>query len=581
MMSACFLLPTLLLAGPWFLGADPPPPPPRSGGERAEIARLISELDADSYLVRREALARLEQIAEQPEASRPLREEIRRRLGSPDTSFEQRHQLSRIESRLPGETPAAAPEPPRPGEIGRLVRQLEADSYATRVGASQRLRAILQHSTAADAVLAALREQYSRQAPSLDARQWLDPLWQRAWGQWLTSDPSGWAPSRVTEGQIARWIEHLARPSPGEPPSRVWLRHEDAERNLREALARDEHVEDIRAELEARLQEGDLDPEGGRRLQELASLCRPAMVAEFWQERQHRGIQHLIVGVPSQAPSAPRPSHFDRIDDRTAHCVSGSNLAAGDYPVGVAIPHPNQPDAVFHLVNLPTPRRRMAYEFLVERSEKDRFAALSRRTVDRFLRLKRPLREREILMLPGLKPEEVSRFAAKHLMAVPDGELDDDPLEPVGLRPSRHGLLCAVLADSGTREAVPGILEAIRRQRVRPPTRHAPYRWDWIAALGIAQRDPWPGVHDWLAGLIEREDPLAVEQESPPELGATAAAILLKLHERSPTAHGLRPLEDPVTAELRITLFRFTSPEARQAVIRWWQDRESVRKASG
>ena len=46
----------------------------------------------------------------------------------------------------------------------------------------------------------------------------------------------------------------------------------------------------------------------------------------------------------------------DRIDDETAHCVSGVNLSEGDYPVGGAFPHPKERSSFFCLVNLPTPR---------------------------------------------------------------------------------------------------------------------------------------------------------------------------------------------------------------------------------
>ncbi|MCR4415109.1 MAG: hypothetical protein NUV77_22035, partial [Thermoguttaceae bacterium] len=62
------------------------------------------------------------------------------------------------------------------------------------------------------------------------------------------------------------------------------------------------------------------------------------------------------------------------------HCVSGQNLAPGDYPVGVAFPHPKQPGYFFHLVNLTTPRRKMANQYVVEMPAAKRLAELSRRT---------------------------------------------------------------------------------------------------------------------------------------------------------------------------------------------------------
>ena len=47
-------------------------------------------------------------------------------------------------------------------------------------------------------------------------------------------------------------------------------------------------------------------------------LTRPAMVAEFWQGRQHSNIQNLVIGVPSRTPGADRASHFDYVDDDVA-----------------------------------------------------------------------------------------------------------------------------------------------------------------------------------------------------------------------------------------------------------------------
>ena len=78
------------------------------------------------------------------------------------------------------------------------------------------------------------------------------------------------------------------------------------------------------------------------------------MVAEYWQAGRHTGVQHLLIGIPNHSPNAQRASHFDRIDESTAHCVSGNALSPGDYPVDVFLGHPRQEDAQFHLVNLPT-----------------------------------------------------------------------------------------------------------------------------------------------------------------------------------------------------------------------------------
>ena len=54
----------------------------------------------------------------------------------------------------------------------------------------------------------------------------------------------------------------------------------------------------------------------------------------------------------------------------------------------------------------------------------------------------------------------------------------------------------------GTKEAMPKLIEAIDNGNFLPPTSREPYHLQWLAALAIAQRDPWPEVDDWLAGLI-------------------------------------------------------------------------------
>jgi hypothetical protein len=132
---------------------------------------------------------------------------------------------------------------------------------------------------------------------------------------------------------------------------------------LRDLFAHHGELPNLKTAVEAKMAETGIDPRGVKCVQALVDLTRSALVAEFWRNRQHEGTQYLMVGVPSWGQLAERPSHFDRIDDQTAHCVSGQNLSPGDYPVGVAIPHPDlrlDGAAFFHLVNLPTPRRRMA-----------------------------------------------------------------------------------------------------------------------------------------------------------------------------------------------------------------------------
>src|SRR6185436_7373937 len=104
-----------------------------------------------------------------------------------------------------------------------------------------------------------------------------------------------------------------------------------------------------------------------QRLRAVYEWTQPAMVAEIWSAQRHVTIQYLLVDVPQFPEGGLRATHFDSIDERTAHCVSGNSLVPGDYAVGVAIPHPEGREVMFHLQNLPTPRRRLAYTYKVKR----------------------------------------------------------------------------------------------------------------------------------------------------------------------------------------------------------------------
>ncbi|MHC4177315.1 MAG: hypothetical protein ACYSWU_07405 [Planctomycetota bacterium] len=357
-----------------------------------------------------------------------------------------------------------------------------------------------------------------------------------------------------------------------------------ATRRLESLLFRDANLPRMRRALEARLAAGE-DAETTARLRKLLDLARPAMVAECWQGRRHVGEQHLLVGVPSMGPGASKPSHFDRIDDERAHCVSGHNLSEGDYPVGVAFPHPDPrvPGAFFHLVNLPTPRRRLEYQRHVQTDEATRLAAISRRTLDRVLAERRELSEPELVMLSQLDAKEVSRFAGRYFHVVEDAPLPQPkPLTTfmhnrAGGRPGRFGMICAQLAVDGTKEAVPGLLQAIDKRRFLPPSPAAPYRLHWLAALSIAGRDPWPEADQWLAGLIGRRDMLVEGFPQGPRLGATAAAVLLKRHGRPYSDFGLQKATGPFPRPL-VDGYRFPTIDARKKLQQWWQQEKEKRK---
>src|SRR5208337_1793176 len=129
---------------------------------------------------------------------------------------------------------------------------------------------------------------------------------------------------------------------------------------------------------------------------------------------------------PTISPGAAHPSHFDRADDHVAHCVSGNALTPGDYPVGVAFSAPNwhaNTQGFFHLVNLPSPRRQIAYSYYVKTDPAVRLAKISRRTLDRFLSDKRLMNDSELGILGQLDAQEVSCFASHYFLLMEDGSV--------------------------------------------------------------------------------------------------------------------------------------------------------------
>jgi hypothetical protein len=587
-------------------GIQPEPPSPVRPTPQ-EIETLVRQLESDSYAERRWAADQLNLYLETSqwggghgeEASSP---EDRR----PNTPSEGGQHPEGRQT----QAQTQSPQPSQPRQPG-VVRLLGPSEAARVEGGSCADRQV------AGLILKVLQSRMSRGEISADLARWLEPLWERAWGAWLASSPTGAELPPAQPEEIDRWVDCLARSVSGGAPERVFLVRQ-AERQLRIFLARDDQVPRVQEAIERRLASGGLLPEAQARLTELAELCRPAMVAEFWQQGQHRSIQHLLVGVPSQVPGAPRPSHFDYIDDTKAHCVSGSNLSPGDYPVGVAIPHPNQADAFFHLVNLPTPRRRMAYEYLVRRDGRVRLAEITRRTGQYYLARGQPLSAREILVLAQLDPKEVSRFASQWLRRMPDGAIEEGEWDfvegwttgqqrgsehpAVFVPSSRHGLLCMILADRGTQEAAPGLLEALAKDHIFPPSERGRCAWGWIAALAIAARDPWPEVDEWLASVVPRTDPLYIQSSSlmdkgalpaePPQLGATAAGLLLRrnriLTERTERSDGLdisaKLLQSTlgwIPSKYKLFGFRFSHPTAPEEFLRWWKTRQILRNSAG
>jgi hypothetical protein len=583
-----------LLPSAWAVGAPPastPPPAEKPADEvRREVVQLIKDLDSERFYTRTDAAKRLEQLASQAAFKGLVATEFSRVLVAAETSLEVRKQVELLQRTIPDVQPAP------PGEIGaaelaRLIGQLEDDSYGVRLSATRRLEWFLGNPKSVCRILVRLKDRMADDRLSADTPIWLERMYDRARAAWLLTDPTGWELPQVSTDQIKRWLDDVVRVVPADAPSNVRHAARTAKRELWDLLARDEYVPQLKRLLEVRLADGELNRDGMARLRELLDLTRPAMVAEYWEGHHHMGTQQLLVNVPARTEGSLRPSHFDWINDETAHCVSGSNLAPGEYPVGVAIPHPNREGAIFHLVNLPTPRRRMAYDQYAKLEEAKRLTELSRRTLDRFLRLKQPLVRDQLLLLSQLDFREVSRFAGGFFMAVDDQTMAPEELpfvnqylpgsvrlnsvmQRLGGRSSRHGVLAAILVAEGTKEAAPGLLEAIAARRFLSPSSEPPRRMEWTAALAIAQRDPWPEVDRWLGGLIDQTVPLVEQTPNAADLGATAAGLLLKRHQQDPARFGLEPVNDDLLSESGLTGYRFPSDDARKKTAAWWGEKK-------
>ena len=386
-------------------------------------------------------------------------------------------------------------------------------------------------------------------------------------GRWLSSETE-WPLPKVEEKQRLRLD---CRP-----------RREDDTANLHTACrvarprascaicwpAREAYLVPIEQALKKQLDYTADSPATGR-IERLLAWLHPALVAEVWSDGQHVTIQHLLVDVPQVPDGAPRATHFDRIDDRTAHCASGNNLEPGDYPVGVAIPHPRGQNMMFHLINLPTPRRRMAYPAQARRPQAERRREISERTMAAVVADKRRLTPAELGMLPQLDPQVVSQFVGPYFKVVPDRALKAGDGYP-SIFTTEHEVLCSALVDIGTHEAIDALEKAAIAREADTASPPAQYPVAWIAALAIAQRDPWNGVDAWLARLVERETPLAPAANPVPELGASAAFLLLQRHDQSPRVFGLVEVADDMLQVSGISGYRFSEPADRAAVQNWW-----------
>ncbi|MBA4020537.1 MAG: hypothetical protein C0483_25540 [Pirellula sp.] len=554
----------------------------------AEVERHLETLASDDFSAREAASRALLRLAATPDGAALVNEGISRRAPALDVDLEARELLAELRQALPPGPPDARGAATLDAvEVDSLLRALDAAEFARRDAAQARLTAAAGETRNLPVLVDRTKSRLATSRISLDTRRRLEVVWDAVWSAWLQHEPKPGELREVADADIEALIDQLLRAGGnGDKGADAVHGHATAERELLFLLARDDLLPRLRAILEKRWKAAEassLPLDAVERLQTVYDWSRPAMVAEFWEGGEHKAIQHLILGVPNQPANAPKPSLFDRCDDRTAHCVSGNSLSPGDWPVGVFFPHPSslQDGAQFHLKNLPTPRRRLAYQYEVpthlsrERQQTldaVRRKAITRNTCRRWLEEKHRLVSRELDMLPVLDPEEVSLFAADYLTTVPDERIPHDSPTAFG-NGSSHGLFCYQLSRIGTASAGVALQKAIDRKLVLLPVEETPYRMDWVALLVVAERYRWPGRDAWLAEHIASTDAINIREPDVADVGASVAAVLVRATGGSESEFALKRHEFPELIDLENPGFRFTRPEGRAAVEMWWRER--------
>ena len=566
---------------------------PAKTSVQGELRQTIADLGADDFYAREQATRTIERWHADPQRSADLLVEARRQLADSGLSADARRVLEslvqRSDRKLPSAVPAAA-------EIGAALDDLDAAEFDRRWGASRMIEQWLLDRVAIVELFEQLkaRQQLADDSPSRESQRHLQRLAGQARHVWLNSNPEKHPLRPLQSAQVSEQIRLISLATDFRDDDEENLPDWSlAEWTVIDRLANPGDTETVVKLIEQRLLDERTTDEGRRRLEALVGWTRPAMVAEIWYGPRHEVIQHLLIGVPSHAVGAPNPSHFDRIDDRVAHCVSGNSLSPGDWPVGRFFPNPhiNGRGSQFFLVNLPTARARLAYETQVDRPEAVRYRELSQRTTARWNDEAEPLTAAEIIMLMRLDRSAVLEFLPKYIDRTKDVALDDSAEAITNSEFTTNlSLVSAVACRIGTAEVGRALAEAIERNRVDPQAEgHA-----WLAVLMIGEQSPWGSLDTKLLKLAELPDGPASGESTEVDLRATAAAALISRAGRSPSVFGLRPDAEAETrvherllralmnyearynhmpandiARLKPTIYQFADEESRQRALRW------------
>ena len=551
---------------------DQPAEVARDPAVEGEVGAAIRALDDNDFTTRQRAASQLARWSGDAVRAPVLARKAAAVLVSAETSFEVRAQLERLLKQLPA-APADEASPPTAAEIPALFQRLRDDSCTVRDSAARRLAEMLRHPDLLAPIFVELKRRAAEPKLSSEGRRMLQPLLDAAREAWLLADPQTIVLPAPSDADVEQLVVELTTLDETEAADR--FRREQAEHELLDLIARDDTRERVLKILKVKI-DNAADGATTTTLSNVADFARPAMAAEVWIDRVNIFVQYLIIGVPQHNEGTKNPTHFDRIDDKTAHCVTGNSLSEGDYPVRIAIGyHDPGSDRMFYLTNLPTPRSRLLYEYSVKRDEAVRLREISQRTLDEFMARKKSLDESQILVLAQLDPHVTSKFAARYLAEVEDDGLVTSVSE-LNFQVSVHAGICYMLTRMGTHEVVPTLEKMARAGRFN--REEGTLHMAWIAALAIAQRDPWPGVDQWLGSLLEDRTPLITNLDAPPQLGATAAAILLDHRGISSRPFGLDAIE-AVIGQARFIGYRYSSDKDRDDILRWWKKASTANPA--
>jgi hypothetical protein len=225
--------------------------------------------------------------------------------------------------------------------------------------------------------------------------------------------------------------------------------------------------------------------------------------------------------------------------------------------------------------------------------EATRLADLTERTMRHLTAKRLPISDPlfNLLFKEKLDLAAFSSQIGSYLMAVDDRVLEEGADVAHAPGATHHQRVCLLLAMLGTKGAGPGLVRAIEARRCRSASLETtPFQWPQIAALAIAARDPWPDAELWLASQIGKSQPLVLIPTADeddehgagaptalPELGASAAALLLSRHDMAPSSFGLIPVPSKPLKDLDCPSFRFSSDDGRKHVLAWWRQLEQDR----